>query len=237
MITTNINKEDLSFTEDEIKDLETFDYCPDLSTEIDRYYCKNICPFRSTCVNKGSMFIEKIIGSHNTMSFLKPKHWYLKPINWMFAKCQNRFNAGLGCIDFRVYWNSKKESWEFAHGLISYYTEYNISEIIESLIQGGTKYIRIILERDGGEKNFIKLCSTLEKVYSKIIFLGGYRKSDWKHLYNFGNDNLPIHQWVGSMAKDARWYEKLIPRLYASRMNRKNMEENLKGGINLFDFL
>ena len=38
------------------------------------------------------------------------------------------------------------------------------------------------------------------------------------------------------MAKDARWYEKFIPRLYAKRMNKKNMK-NLKEGINLFDFV
>lgn len=196
----------------------------------------------------GSLFtiMEKIIGTHNTMSYLTPKHWWLKPFNWLFAKCQNDpFSKSLikysivcdivKCVDLRIYWNEKSESWHIAHGLIDY-GAIRLIDLIEEMIENDIKYIRIILERDGGENLFFKTCKNLEMIYGNdVTFLGGNRKSDWKQIYEFTNI-LPIHQWVGSMAEDARWYEKFIPRLYAKRMNKQNMRK-LKEGINLFDFI
>ena len=189
--------------------------------------------------------MERIIGTHNTMSYLPPKHWWLKPFNWLFAKCQNDPFSNLrkysilrdivNCVDLRIYWNEKSESWHFAHGLIDY-GELNLISFIEELIKNNIEYIRIILERDGGEDLFFTACKNLEMIYGgDVIFIGGNRKSDWKQIYEFANI-LPIHQWVGSMAEDVRWYEKIIPRFYAKRMNKKNLK-NLKEGINLFDFL
>lgn len=189
--------------------------------------------------------MEKIIGTHNTMSYLPPKYWWLKPFNWLFAKCQNDPFSNLQkysilcdivkCVDLRIYWNEKSVSWHFAHGLIDY-GELNLVSFIEELIKNNIEYIRIILERDGGEYLFFTACKNLEMIYGgDVIFIGGNRKSDWKQIYKFANI-LPIHQWVGSMTEDARWYEKIIPRFYAKRMNKKNLK-NLKEGINLFDFL
>ena len=191
-------------------------------------------------------FNEIIIGTHNSMSFLKPKHLCLKPFNWLFAKCQNDPFSNLRkytilrdivkCVDLRIYWNEKNESWHFAHGLI-HYGELNLISFIEELIKNNIEYIRIILERDGGEDLFFTACKNIEMKYGKnITFLGGYRKSDWKQIYDFGTNNIPIHQWVGSMADDARWYERFIPRLYAKRMNKHNLR-NAKTGINLYDFI
>lgn len=181
--------------------------------------------------------MKKIIGSHNSMSYLPPMNKWLKPINWLFAKCQNDlFMTGIvGCVDLRVYYNKEYGKWMFAHGLIAY-DRLTLDAYLNILLSKHNKYVRIILERDGYEDEFIKLCDDLVKKYPNITFLGGYRKSDWKHLYDFKDSNIPIHQWVGSMAEDARWYEKFIPRLYAKRMNKVNMHK-LKEGINLFDFL
>ena len=181
--------------------------------------------------------MEKIIGTHNTMSYLPPKHWWQNPINWLFAQCQSGLKTGQA-VDIRLVWNKKKAVWEYAHGLVTYGRYTNPSNLIAYFISTGVKYVRLILERDGGEAEFRYLCRHLSLSYNKCVvtFLGGYRKSDWKQLYDFGTNDIPIHQWVGSMADDARWYERFIPRLYARRMNRKNME-NLKEGINLFDFL
>ena len=187
-----------------------------------------------------------IIGTHNSMSFLKPKYWCLKPFNWLFAKCQNDPFSNLRkysilrdivkCVDLRIYWNEKNESWHFAHGLIDY-GELNLISFIEELIKNNIEYIRIILERDGGEDLFFTACKNIEMIYGEnVTFLGGYRKSDWKQLYDFDTNNIPIHQWVGSMADDARWYERFIPRLYAKRMNKHNVR-NAKKGINLYDFI
>lgn len=180
--------------------------------------------------------MEKIIGTHNTMSYLPPKHWWQKPINWLFAQCQSELKTGQA-VDIRLVWNKKQSRWDYAHGLVTYGRYTNPSNLIAYFIGIGVKYVRLILERDGGEEQFQYLCLHIVRMFGeKVKFIGGYRKSDWKQLYDFGTNDIPIHQWVGSMADDARWYERFIPRLYARRMNKKNME-NLKEGINLFDFL
>ena len=175
------------------------------------------------------------------MSYLPPKHWWLKPFNWLFAKCQNEpldyvYTHEIKCVDIRIYWDSKDICWRFAHGSISYNKNIDLCQLVDQLVEHGVKFIRLILERDGYEEVFITVCDYLKSYYPNITFLGGYRKSDWRQLYDFGTNNIPIHQWVGSMAEDVRWYERFIPRLYAKRMNDKNME-NLKEGINLFDFI
>ena len=188
--------------------------------------------------------MEKIIGRHNTMSYLPPKHWWQKPINYLFGQCQStfisygyNFRKQTKAVDIRLVWN-KKHGWDYAHGLVKYRSNISVLNLIDTDVRLGVKYFRLILERDGGEEEFQHLCRHLSHKYSKcdVTFIGGYRKSDWKQLYDFGTNDIPIHQWVGSMADDARWYERFIPRLYARRMNRKNME-NLKEGINLFDFI
>lgn len=187
-------------------------------------------------------FNKVIIGSHNSMSFLKPKHWLMRPINWLFAQCQSYDYSDrlIKCVDIRTYW-SDEDGWQFAHGLVSYEfsSEFcGFFTTIKKFYKAGVRYFRIILERNGNEDGFIRLCKLLENDYKRlgVTFLGGYRKSDWKQLYDFDTNNIPIHQWVGSMADDARWYERFIPRLYAKRMNKHNLK-NAKKGINLYDFI
>ena len=195
------------------------------------------------CIEHKTKNMEKIIGTHNTMSYLPPKHWWQKPINYLFGQCQTWLSTyqykhkNNKAVDIRLVWN-KKHGWEYAHGLVKYRSDISVLALIDAMRWMGVKYFRLILERDGGEAEFQCLCRHLSHKYSKcdVTFIGGYRKSDWEHLYDFGTNDIPIHQWVGSMADDARWYERFIPRLYAKRMNRKNME-NLKEGINLFDFI
>lgn len=183
--------------------------------------------------------MKRIVGSHDTMTYLPPKWWILRPINWLFAKCQDNLLSSdiIKCVDLRIYYNKKKGKWSFAHGLIAYSDRVHLRVFLNFLLNRKIKYIRIILERDGYEDDFITLCNNLVQEYPTVTFLGGYRKSDWKHLYDFKDSNIPIYQWVGSMASDARWYERFIPRLYAKRMNEFNMKNNLKEGINLFDFI
>ena len=187
-------------------------------------------------------FNKVIIGTHNSMSFLNPKHWWMRPINWLFAQCQDDETAVFngGCVDTRIYWD-KEVGWRFAHGLVSYEfdNEYcGFFTTIGKFYKAGVRFFRITLERNGNENGFVNLCKLLEKDYKRlgVTFIGGYRKSDWKQLYDFGTNDIPIHQWVGSMADDARWYERFIPRLYAKRMNKHNLR-NAKKGINLYDFL
>ena len=71
-----------------------------------------------------------IIGLHNTFSGLEPKHWWLKPFNFI-AKCQNSniletyeslLKDGFDiCVDLRVYYPKEFPLKEgIAHGAMSY---------------------------------------------------------------------------------------------------------------------
>ena len=52
--------------------------------------------------------MKKIIGSHNSMSYLPPMNKWLKPINWLFAKCQNDlFMTGIVLIAYSLLNNQK----------------------------------------------------------------------------------------------------------------------------------
>ena len=110
--------------------------------------------------------MDKIIGTHNTMSYLPPKHWWQKPFNWLFAQCQNKYPDNDTCVDFRIYYNEDTKDWEFAHGLISYDSIFGaFLNICGSITSVSCKYVRLILERDGHEDDFINLCKRYEKNY------------------------------------------------------------------------
>lgn len=193
-----------------------------------------------------------IYGSHNTMTYLPIKNWWLFP-GLLVARCQRKnylkqFTDGARVFDLRPYFNTKSKKWEFAHGLIAFKTDEIISEVVRKLanLAKTTKkeiYIRVILERwdtEGQCSYFKDLCEYLEDKYAGkyVKFIGGNRKGDWKKMYIF-KDDIPDslnNQWVSSMAEDARWYEKAFPFLYAIRCNKRN-KIKMREKLNLFDFI
>lgn len=199
-------------------------------------------------------FKEKLIGSHNTMTYLKPTNWLLYLGYLISAKCQNKtwleqINSGVRVLDIRVFpeYIFGSTFWRYGHGLIKFTRNspgiYNIASTINDMAKRTKKpmYMRIILERCKSERDvqeFINLCEHLELNYPYIKFLGGNRKKDWKKCYIFSSDitDSNVNQPVSSMAEDARWYEKICPWLYAKRMNKVNKYKLIKG-INLFDFI
>ena len=199
-------------------------------------------------------FKEKLIGSHNTMTYLKPTNWLLYLGYLISAKCQNKtwleqINSGVRVLDIRVFpeYIFGSTFWRYGHGLIKFTRNspgiYNIASTINDMAKRTKKpmYMRIILERCKSERDvqeFINLCEHLELNYPYVKFLGGNRKKDWKKCYIFSSDitDSNVNQPVSSMAEDARWYEKICPWLYAKRMNKVNKDKLIKG-INLFDFI
>lgn len=188
---------------------------------------------------------NRIIGSHNSMSYLPVKKWWMNIFN-VFARCQDKpiEDQNADCFDIRIYYNNELKRWEYAHGLIDYdgvFTCGVINKLVNESPQT-TLYIRLILEKYKNEEEcllFSKYCKKLDKYYSgtNVILFGGNRKKDWKKLYDFKSiSDSEVHQWVSSMAKDAKWYEKICPNLYAHRMNPANFIKT-KPGINLFDFI
>lgn len=194
---------------------------------------------------------EQIVyGSHNTMTYLPIKNWWMFP-GLLIARCQNhnieeQFKNGARVFDLRIYFNTKSMQWEFAHGLINFKSKESVSKIIQDIRQlkettQDDVYVRLILEKWTLElecQNFSRKCLHYERVCPELKFIGGNRKGDWKKLYTFKTDvpdNLN-NQWVSSMAEDARWYEKIMPFLYALKMNKKN-RLRMKEKLNLFDFV
>ena len=194
---------------------------------------------------------EQIVyGSHNTMTYLPIKNWWLFP-GLPIARCQNhsireQFLYGARVFDLRIYFNTKSMQWEFAHGLINFKSKESVTEIIRCLKQlkettQDDIYVRLILEKWTSEwecHDFSCKCKFYERVCPNLKFIGGNRKGDWKKLYTFKTD-IPDslnNQWVSSMAEDAKWYEKAFPFLYARRMNKKNRLK-MREKLNLFDFV
>ena len=194
-----------------------------------------------------------LIGSHNTMTYLPIEcKWYLKPFMWvgnkLFAQCQNHniyyqiFGRQVRVFDLRVYLGPDNQ-WNFAHGLAKYQTDYNLDRILRILsLYNFPIYVRILLEKYKNEEEcdeFAKMCENIEQTYPNITFFGGNRKGDWKKLYQFKDKSFTDdnnNQWVSSMAPDARWYEKVCPRLYAMRKNKSN-KQKAKELTNLYDFV
>lgn len=126
----------------------------------------------------------------------------------------------------------------FAHGAVSFASVYLYPTLL-CLPDG--MYVRLILEKGNAHDayEFVDLCKVLEKDFSNLKFFGGYVKRPWKKLYTFGielNGDLPLHQPVGSMADDARWWERFIPISYARRKNKTIKATELRDGITIIDF-
>lgn len=180
------------------------------------------------------------IGTHNTMTYLKPKKWYLYPFQFM-ARCQSKsieeqYQLGIRLFDIRITYD-KKGNPEFRHGLIAYRGDvYTILEWLNS--QREPIKVRLLLEE--GKRNiynenlFRKDCERFIKDYPNLSFYEGRRKYDWRNLTGF--PTLEVEQPVSSMRGNK--IDDLWPWLYAKRFNKKNY--NLYKDTNktvLFDFV
>lgn len=203
-----------------------------------------------------------LLGSHNSMSYLKPRRWWMYPFR-IFAQCQSKtfqqqFVAGVRCFDLRISFTSDGMAI-FSHGLIDFHIPADFSDqphiphplrlpvhsvlrVLNTLARGGeTIFIRFILDkkkRDSDFDNFHTLCRTARIVYPDLTFIGGVYKKTWQRIYDFHDPvtETDIAQPIGSMAQDARWYERYIPYLYARRKrNVSSVSDNIK--IVLRDFV
>lgn len=194
-----------------------------------------------------------IIGTHNTMTYLRPQKWY----GWFmipFARCQRKtieeqWHDGARCFDLHIRFTKQGEPY-FAHGLYECTHKVKFIDVLTQLDKlilrdGQRAFVRLILE-DPDKQNhnvvyFKAFCQAWEThqafhtVNKWIHFFGGNRKGDWAQIVEF--DYKPnLTQYVGSMMEDARWYEKIMPFAYAWRRNKKN-KQNPQGDIAIYDFI
>ena len=182
-----------------------------------------------------------ILGAHNVLTFGTPKtiwDYFCIP----FAKCQSKgikelFDLNVRCFDIRIRFDKNNVPYA-CHGLFK--VKFNILDLL-SLKYCNDIYIRLLLETSKAdsrqEENFIKLVQCLRKMFPNIKFIELRRKFDWKRLIEPDCEEPKMIQYVSSMAKDVRWYEKYIPYLYAKRMNKTNLLKKHDDCIVLYDFL
>lgn len=195
-----------------------------------------------------------ILGSHNTLTYLPAKHFWMKPFKWM-AQCQDlnlldQYKEGVRLFDIRL-WGFKNSfvEYEVCHGFFSFDAHLELAlSLLENLAVKNNEdiWIRLWLEENNvrkrykdisiREQNFIDFCYYIQLKFSHIKFFGGLRKFDGKELFKFNNDTpLTIDKYssVTSIVDETdgpgnltkfRYIDDLYPRAYAKKMNKKNME-------------
>lgn len=186
------------------------------------------------------------LGTHNSMSYLPPKQWWMKPFHFI-AKCQNKtvqeqYASGVEVFDIRIKWNRQNHTWEFAHGSMIFKSNNNIEDIFSYLNEREDKlFIRLILEYNKPPKDVdnisIQFQYDVEKwieKYTNLTFFAFNRKYDWKELYH-SNYKPIIEQAVSSMNNTL--FDDWCPWLYAKINNKKKLEQGTDKDILLIDFV
>lgn len=165
------------------------------------------------------------LASHNTMTYLKPKKWYMYPFRFI-AKCQSKtvdkqYESGARWFDLRISFDKRCDP-EFRHGLITY--KENVFKILEYLNSKDDVIVRILLEKD--HPLYYRFCEAIESMYTNIIFCGGHRKSDWKLIYKFKNTPIyTIEENYSSMPSNPKWYG-IWPWLYSKLKKKKDTDKD-----------
>lgn len=205
------------------------------------------------------------LGSHNSMTYLKPQ-WWLRPLAWI-GRCQSlsikqQFDAGARWFDLRIAFDNKGFPF-FAHGLMSY-KGVPVNDVLKTLdalssdCVGEKVYIRILNERDSNYSKilFRAFCANVIKEYPNLVFTGGQNKKDWKLIYDFGNyPDMPLIDKYSSCNHDKCEYDEngndvnhinntgvviddICPKWYAKRNNLRNRNEYINQDVYLLlDFI
>lgn len=170
------------------------------------------------------------------MTYLPPKKWWMKLINWT-AKCQEvdileQYKLGVRWFDLRVRFEDDGTP-EFGHGLISY--KGDVFGTIEALndIAESPVYVRVLLETSEPDKSnkqetyFKRFCLWVEHNYKNLQFIGGEAKYDWKKKYTFKPvyDIPPFAESYSSMNADWTKLNDIFPKKWAKKHNALAREQ------------
>lgn len=206
-----------------------------------------------------------ILGSHNSLSYLPPKRWWMKPFAFM-ARCQRvdytrQYMLGTRLFDLRV-WFDKDGNIQVRHGRMLYDIDQDgIRKFLNALEQMSGWFpedgchCRIILEEDAhasrmpyaniSEELFRGFCLKAQMMYPHVKFFGGNRKFDWRVLYDFGEGSeVSLDDKYSSTTSlfrsKKRWLavlDDLFPYLYAKTHNLKNTREGTDKDCLFIDFV
>lgn len=176
-----------------------------------------------------------ILASHNTMTYLPPKKWWMKIFKSIY-QCQNKTLAeqleeGVRYFDIRISFD-KFDNPEFRHGLINF--KGNPYDVLSYLNKYGERIIvRVVLERIKDELDFItfrNFCSKIVKEYLNILFVCGEYKKTKEAIYPFNQYTGILGPSVVEMYGSVRGkgLERIFPKLYAKKYNERliNAYEN-----------
>lgn len=198
-----------------------------------------------------------MIGSHNSMTYLPPKHrfWRLFTPFW---RCQNKsikeqIDAGVRFFDLRVVWDRKLHCWQFAHGLVRFGGTVSVAGVIALLEMHKCLY-RIVLECGTEYDEDLFLYGFVHAKYVKAWWgnhpncIAAIIKRGWKSVrsrrfdYAFKNLHLADHSFV-PFRSDRPWWRQLswrmfcTPRLWANRHNTvENGWKEDKNTVHFYDF-
>lgn len=183
-----------------------------------------------------------IFGSHNTMSYLPPRHWWMRPFRFI-ARCQSltleeQLEAGVRYFDLRVRFLPSDGTPYFCHGYMPF---SRFSDRPDDLLLAARTiaaraeelhrkhYIRIILE-DMGQSDFQfhsmfreceLLCQEIASSCKYVQFLSVFRRSDERLIYSFCVSSpvytrFHLRNYYSSSTATGPfpWYKRVLYRLY-----------------------
>lgn len=179
------------------------------------------------------------LGTHNSMTYLKPKHWWMRLFNFI-SKCQNmtleeQYDFGVRSFDLRISYD-KNGIPVFKHGIMKY--KGDVLHYLKWLNERPEPVLcRLWLEcskEDLRKEELFKLdCEFFEKHYQNIKFYGGRSKAK-DELYQFKNEYPDCEEHYASYQLPL--IDDLYPKLYAKKHN-KEAKENCKKDLLILDFI
>lgn len=181
-----------------------------------------------------------MIGSHNTMTYLKPKSWWMRPLIWM-GRCQDKtyqeqYKSGVKAFDVRVFWDDEGEL-EFRHGMFAFSGEgfsdflkfCQQKDIIVRLLFEERKfpaYLRKRSEKLALFERFINLCEWVEETYPYLKLTCCKNTETGQVLYEPKTKELKQYHFYSSQT--SLWekfprFDDLWPRLYSMIRNKKHL--------------
>ena len=193
-----------------------------------------------------------IYGTHNTMTYLKPRKWWMWLFNWT-AKCQsitlyeqaNKYNVRM--FDMRVRFRNGRPI--LAHGLVEYdvVDAWDMDDFLSNYAEQHPNeefYCRVTLENTFMRENtywdqiqkFKEFCYLLEiNAPKNLHYVGGWQKLDFTKVYSF---NTPQPDMYGNHASCSKYkIVQLWPWIYAKLHNKETHKKGTDKQVLMMDFI
>ena len=186
---------------------------------------------------------KKLLGTHNSLSYLKPKQWWLRPFNWV-ARCQSltikqQWDGGVRYFDIRVKFD-KNGLAKSGHGLMSY--NILISDVLYlidyyAFENNEQAVVRLFHENNKRHPNdyslmFHRLCKWAVDRFPHVYFVEGGRRYDY--VSYLSND-------ITTRICYAEYYKKKFcipyPKLWAKRNNHILHRGDNESEWSIYDFV